>query len=173
MKYIMCLFTLSATFELSRVPVNGSSPKGLSKPTAVYCNYTDEILIFGGQEIESQQYSSSIFSFNLQTFTWGEVVYGSDFRPPGLIFAQAFMQSYNKMIVMFGTTVNEISSKCFSFDLDAKTWQLEELKGDKVYGRIASAYCEFEYNYVKYLAVYGGVTINGESDELFLYEGGC
>lgn len=170
MATLLAFFSVVSAFEfqLSRLPSYGTPPKPMTNVAAAYNNETNEIFVFGGQNLETEQYSSTIFKFSLDTLVWDEVYCGSDLKPPGLMSAIVLMQSSTKLLVLFGNTFNEISSECYSFDFNILTWEIVKLKGDQIIGRVKSAYHEFEYNSTRHLALYGGTTFTGESSEIFL-----
>ena len=161
-------FVYAFDFQLSKLPSSGTPSKQLKSVAAAYNNETNEILIFGGQNLENEQYSSTISKFNLDTLLWGEVYFGSELKPPGLMYPIVLMQSSTKLLVLFGIAYDQISSECYRFDLSTRTWEVAVLGGDSILGRIKGANCEFEYNNTRYLALYGGNTYEGKSYELFL-----
>jgi hypothetical protein len=165
---ILTLLVYASELQLSRLPTFGTPPKAMTNVAATYNNETNEILIFGGQSLETEHYSSTIYKFNLNTFLWGEEFCGSELKPTGLMSAIVLMQSSTKLLVLFGNVFDEISSDCYSFDFETQSWEIEKLKGDKISGRVKSAYCEFEYNSTRFLAIYGGTTYKGISNELYL-----
>ncbi|OMJ79590.1 hypothetical protein SteCoe_20359 [Stentor coeruleus] len=157
-------------FIISKIPPSGPAPNPMLKSKATYLPNTKEILLFGGQDVSTSEYKSTLYTFNIESLVWGEIIPQSYENPPGLIYAEIFLVSENKILVFFGEMKNAISSKVYSFDLKTKIWNTEQLSGDNIIGRVSYACSDFYYKGVKYLAIYGGLTSNGIDDSFYIID---
>ena len=80
-----------------------------------------------------------------------------------------YLRSDRTIIVLFGLKANGITSDIYSFDLVTYIWKIEYLIGDKILGRNDFGATSFINAHNKgFIAIFGGITQNGPSNDLFL-----
>ncbi|OMJ92453.1 hypothetical protein SteCoe_4792 [Stentor coeruleus] len=164
------LFLIVQGFEIFSIPTEGPSPSPIINCKATFNPNTKEIVIFGGQNAKTLEYLHSLYTFNIETLVWGEIIPQSYENPPGLILGEVFLTDDNKILVFFGKMTNAISSEVYSFNLETKRWVIEKLTGDIIEGRMNYAFADYIYNNIRYLAIFGGLTSNGADNGLFIIE---
>ncbi|OMJ87655.1 hypothetical protein SteCoe_10581 [Stentor coeruleus] len=161
---------LAHAFIISKIPPEGPSLSPIVKSKATFLPNTKEILIFGGQDTSTLQYINTLYTFNIESLVWGEIIPQSYENPPGLVYGEIFLVSESKILLLFGEMENSISSDIYSFDLITKRWIIENLSGDKISGRVNFAYADFYYKGIRYLAITGGLTSNGFDNSFYLID---
>ncbi|OMJ69069.1 hypothetical protein SteCoe_33305 [Stentor coeruleus] len=165
------LFLLAVKgFEIFTIPSEGSSPSPKANCKSAFNPATNEIIIFGGQDTTTLEYLNSLYTFNIGTLVWREIIPQSYENPPGLILGEIFLVDSKKILLFFGKTADTISSEVYSFDLKTNRWAVENLTGDDIEGRMNYAFADYIYNNTRYLAIYGGLTLNGIDNGLFIIE---
>lgn len=155
-------------FEISTVPISGSPPAPMIRSKAAFNPDSNEIIIFGGQDSITLEFKCTLYTFNIESLIWGEIIPESYESPPGLAFSEIFLREDKKLLIFFGIMKYSISGNVYSFNLETKIWALEKLTGDNIEGRVYYASKDYYYNGVRYLAIFGGLTSKGIDDNLFM-----
>ena len=166
--YFQYLFFIANCAIISTIPSTGIPPLQRYGVFAVYDELEDRIITYGGYNDQSK-YLSDIYSFYLNSSMWSEIQPESLTTPDGSYSSYMYLRSDRTLLTFFGLKHLGISSDIFSFDLVTYTWKVESLTGDKIIGRNDFAATNFisDQN-VSYIAIFGGTTHNGASNELFL-----
>ena len=151
-------------------PVKSSS---LSPPSSIFSSiaYYEEdsqVLVYGGSNSRTSSVYSLLYSFDVKTQDWNELVPKSSLLPPALYSSISFIYR-QKYFLLFGITENKLFSDCYSFDLQSREWAIEDLNGIKLEPAFGSASILFEYEGNSYLAIHGGVISSDKSADLYMY----
>ena len=165
---LFSLIALNTSLTFTELPLIGVSPDRMTRTSSVIHLKNNEIITFGGRIASSGELSSSIYSYSITGNKWNQIIPRSSFTPPSMYNSILFIQSSRFLIVLFGTSKDEISSSAYKFDLDLLVWTTTSLSGDLIYGLDDTASCIFEYNGVEYLAIFGGLSIEGYQNTLYL-----
>ena len=160
---------IAYALDVSIIPSTGTPPNSLIKAGACYDKLYNRIIVFGGYSIIAQSFASDLLWFDLSNNLWGEIITQSYISPPGLDGNQIYLRNDRSLFVFFGNMEDTISSEVFRFNLNTSSWSVETLSGDPLIGRSDYAFCEFEYLNKEYVAIFGGLTMNGVDNLLFLY----
>lgn len=163
--FIILIFSVQVT----ELPHSGVSPDRMTRTSSILLPTSSQILTFGGRIASSGTLSNSIFSYSIPENKWSEITPKSSFRPPAMYNTKLFIQSSKYLIVLFGTSSDEISSNVYKFDLNLLVWSIISISGNFRLGLDDSASCIFEYNGTEYLALYGGNSIEGGQEGFYLY----
>ena len=155
------------SLEISKIPSVDTPPQGSSVAAVVYYEAKNQLIIFGGYIIETNEYLSKLYSFSLSNASWSEIHPESNFSPPGITIANLAIYS-NTLYVFYGQKDTGCSADVFSFNLVSLAWKIEYLQGDIINGRYKNAFTTFKKNNTDYIAIFGGLTHLGKSNELFL-----
>src|SRR5574343_2078064 len=142
---LISLITLNNALKFSELPSTGVNPDRMTRATSVIYSKTPDIITFGGRIASSGTLSSSLSSYSISNNKWKQIVPRTSFKPPLMYNSKLFIQSSRYLIVLFGTSQDEISSAVYKFDLDLLVWSTTSLSGDSIYGLDESASCTFEY----------------------------
>lgn len=162
------LVSYCQAFIVKPIPESGTPPPRSYQVSGLYNSQENTIITFGGYSLDDKAYSNSFNTFNLTTETWGRVIPESVILPPGLASAHLYMRNDGNILVFFGEKDQGISSNVFSFNWHTLSWNLEKLSGDTIPGRRHYGYCSFDYDNKKYVALYGGITYKGVSNDLYM-----
>jgi hypothetical protein len=152
----------------NEIPETGVCPDRMTKTSSVFYTKKNQIITFGGRIASTEKYSSSLYSYSVSSNRWNEIHPRSGIKPPAMYDTKLFIQSSRYLILLFGVNRNEISSEVYKFDLELLVWSTTLLTGDQLYGLDNSATCSFTYNNIDYFAIYGGLSIEGISNSLFM-----
>lgn len=166
--FLIDLLILVHSLKVEKVSNFGSPPPPQINPSSSYSAESNQIFVFGGENLGNSIYSSSLYLFDLNDSTWEELIPSSSFTPEGLILSRSFIQNQKKLIVFFGRTINDISSEVYSFDLETLIWLTDEFTGDSIKSSVKGGQCLFEFNSTKYFGIFGGITSSGKSEDLYL-----
>ena len=167
-KMIIITFFISCySIKIDELTASSSSPPQLTYTSSVFIPSNNRIAVFGGQK-SSGSFSSSLYYFDLPTSTWGQYECSSPDPPPGLSQSHLFLASDSKLFLLFGKSAKGLSSSIFSFDLNSKSWSRANLTGDSIQASVGSSHCSYNYNGKNFFAIFGGITLNGLSDELYM-----
>ena len=168
MNLLIWLNSLTAlSFNVSRIPSTDYPPQYLNSVTSAYDKTNNQLIIFGGYNSETDEFFSELYTFSLKELYWDEITPESDYIPPGLAKSNMVIYS-NTIYIFYGKKKGGISGDIYSFSLDSLVWRLENLQGEKISGRVDSAFATFEYNNTVYAAMFGGLTHSEVSNELIL-----
>lgn len=166
--FLLVLLIQVRSIKIEKVMKFGSPPPPQINPSSSYSAKSNQIFLFGGETFGNSLYSSSLFLFDLKNSTWEELIPLSSLTPESLILSRSFVQDQNKLIVFFGKTSKGISSEVYSFDLKTSVWSTEKFTGDSIPSSIRGGNCIFEYNSTQYFGLFGGITMSGKSENLYL-----
>ena len=136
--------------------------------SAIYDEIENRIITFGGYKIPDFIYVSDLYSYELENSTWTEITPESYFVPPGIALTKLFLRSDRILLSFYGNTYENLISEIYSYDLSTNVWTTVTLSGDYISARTEYAFTSFTYLNNEYIAIYGGLTKSGVSDELFL-----
>lgn len=108
--------------------VNNGPLKPLAYPSMTYVDKTQDILIFGGGDLESPfvgKATNDLWSFNLDSNKWKE--FALMVRPPLLANQSLAYDKVNHRIILFGGELdnlysNKVSPETWIFNLSEKKW---------------------------------------------------
>ena len=164
---IITLFITCYSIKINELTTSSSSPPQLIYTSSVFIPSKNRIVVFGGEK-SSGSFSSSLYYFDLSTSTWGEYDCSSLDPPPGLSQSHLFLTPDSKLLLLFGKTSKGLSSSIFSFDFNSKSWSRANLTGDSIQASVGSSSCSYNFNGNKFFAIFGGITSNGLTDELYM-----
>lgn len=109
--------------------VNNGPLKPLAYPSMTYVDKTQDILIFGGGNLESPfvgKATNDLWSFNLDSNKWKE--FALMVRPPLLANQSLAYDKVNHRIILFGGELdnlysNKVSPETWIFNLSEKKWR--------------------------------------------------
>ena len=162
------LVFFSNSIEISLLPESGTPPFRSIYSTAALDNISNRIILYGGATENFANLISSLHVFDVSSKKWSEIEPQSLIEPPGLYSAYSFLSSNGKFYLLFGNTEKGLSSDIYSFDFDHLTWNYEKFSGDILKGSVLGASCSFQYDGKDWFAIYGGMTVYGESEDLYL-----
>ena len=169
MSGILAFFFMLRIFgmQVEKIPSTGTPPQKYYAATSVYDSSENRIITFGGYIVETDEYISSIFSFDLTYLYWNTIYPESLLVPPGLMWPASVLFS-NNLYIFFGHKREGISSDVFKFNLETYSWEWAYLQGDSILGRKNFGYTTFNDSDTTYLAIFGGITHKGGDNSLFL-----
>lgn len=155
------------SFELRQLPISRSTPSKMIHSTSAYNKSHKTIYTFGGEQVD-RSLSNSLRAFNVQYGYWDDIEPFTIFKPPGLSMAKSFFRTNNQFYVLFGKSDEGISEHIYVFDSDLKTWKQDYLTGDFILPSIKAADCSYTYDFIEYIALYGGISKDGISDTFYM-----
>lgn len=153
---------------MTKIPESGNPPSRLVGSAAVYDPILNQILTFGGLEYRNSILINSLISFSLNSLAWSEIKPQSSFIPEGREICYMSLRSDRKLLIFFGLTASGVSSDVYSFSLETGIWKIEELVGDAVSGRDNPGFTFFVHSGIEYVSFYGGFTLDGLDDNLYM-----
>lgn len=154
--------------KITKIPESGSPPSRLTGSAAVYDSIMNRIITFGGIEYRNNIQVSSVLTFDLGLLIWGEIKTQSTFIPDSRELSNMHLRPDRKLLIFFGITASGISSDVYSFSLETGIWKTEDLTGDAISGRDSPGFTCFTYSGIEYVSFFGGLTINGLDDNLYM-----
>lgn len=152
----------------STIPITGSPPNRRYLLTAIFDLESNQLISFCGFDYNENGLTSQINAFNLESKTWKEIIPESSFSPSPFQSSKSYLRSDRKVLIFFGENVQGISSDVYSFDLKTNSWRTEKLIGDTIEGRSSFGFTSFLYLGNEYVGVFGGLTHNGQNNDLFM-----
>ena len=150
------------------LPSSGVCPSRMTRSSSIFLPKKNQILTFGGRIAESGEFSSSLYIFSLDSNKWDQLAPKSELIPPKMYNPKLFIYSSRFLIVLFGRSKTFISSTIFKFDLDSHVWSTTLLSGETLPPLEDSSTCLFEHNQVEYFAIFGGLSLQGVQNGLYL-----
>ena len=162
------LYFIANSTTISSIPSTGIPPSQRFLVSAVYDELENRIITYGGYD-DQNGYVSDLYAFYLNSSTWSEIPFESSTIPEGPKSSYMYLRSDRTLLVFFGMKFSGISSDIYGFDLVTYRWKEEFLSGDKITGRNDFGATSFinDQN-ATIIAIFGGITYNGPSNELFL-----
>ena len=167
MRLVLFVFIAHALQKTS-IPEYSIPPMRRGSSSAVYDELENRIITFGGKTMSLDQYYWDLYSYEFDENTWKEILPESYFVLPQLASSALFLRSDRILLVLYGNNHQDLSSEIYSYDLSINVWKTVALNGDYISARTQFTYTSFNYSNNEYIAIYGGITKNGVSDELFL-----
>ena len=161
---ITCLYAI----QYAELPSSGVCPSRMTRSSSVFLPKTNQILTFGGRIAQSGEFSSSLYTFSLDSNKWNEIAPKSEIRPPKMYNSKLFIHSSRFLILLFGCSKTFISSTIYKFDLDSHIWSTTLLSGDTLPALEDSSSCLFVHNQIEYFAIFGGLSLEGVQNSLYL-----
>ena len=168
MIFLFFLFLHSAlSYTLSKIPPTHTPPNLFYSCGAAYDPVSNSLLAFGGwNEVESK-YMNTLVSFSLSTLQWETIFPKSLYVPPPLCAPVLFLRSDRMLLSFFGISSNGYISDLLLFNLTSESWTVAPMV-KLVPARAHPTYTDLQLKGVEYLAVFGGFTENGISNDLYL-----
>ena len=163
-KLLFCSYSI----EISSLPESGTPPFRSIYSAAAFDKNSGKIILYGGATENFGNLIDSLSVFDVSSNSWSLIESQSLISPPGLYSAYSFISPNGKFYLIFGNSENGLSSDIYSFDFDHLTWSFENPSGDLLKSSVYGASCTFEHDSKNWLAIYGGVTVHGESGDLYL-----
>ena len=164
----LLLVKIAVSLELSHIPISQAPPPSNYLSSAVYDPVNDRILTYGGMDASSSTLISSMNSFSLATNSWESPIAITSPITTALSSHKLYLRSDQKILIFFGVNSQGISSDVFSFDLNTYRWNSEILTGDPLSGRFNFGFTSFVYLNCRYVAIFGGLSVEGMNNDLFL-----
>lgn len=166
---MLLLFLVCVLGEYSsRIPSTGTPPNRRFLSSAVLDSESNELISFGGYDFSDSAFSTQISSFSLTSHTWKEVISESTLSPSPFQGTYSYLRSDRVVLVFFGENSKGIISDVYSFSLITYSWKVETLIGDPIEGRTNFGFASFNYLGIDYVAIFGGLTHNGLTNDLYL-----
>ena len=172
---MLCLILLFAilvfpsySIEIISLPKSGTPPYRSMHNSATFDYISNRIILYGGATENYGNLIAALYVFDVSSKKWSEIESQSLISPPGLYSAYSFLSSNRKFYLLFGNTEKGLSSDIYSFDFDHLAWNFERLSGDLLKSSVFGASCSFKYDGKDWFAIYGGMTVHGESSDLYL-----
>ena len=163
------LYFIAYSIDISYIPSTGNPPSQRYGVSSVYDELENRIIIYGGYSSKSDTYLSDLYIFDLNSFTWLEILPDSSTIPEGLEASYMYLRSDRTLLIFFGLRYSGVSADVYSFNLITHYWKLESLTGDLIKGRKDFGATEYiNYQNESFIAIFGGMTYSGSSNELFL-----
>ncbi|OMJ78675.1 hypothetical protein SteCoe_21482 [Stentor coeruleus] len=170
MTLIVLLLSFQAfSFHIETIPLQGPPPTKIQLTSSVYDSYTSSIITIGGYNLESLSETINIYTFNLITFKWGEIIPESEYIPSGIQNHYLYLTSSREILLFFGYSQSRLKAEVLGFDLETYIWEKKKMSGDSISGRMFFSYCNYVYNGIRYLAIYGGYNRDTYDNKLYMY----
>lgn len=168
--WILLIPVFCASLEISQIPESGSPPAPRLLVASVFDATNNRLIFLGGEGSEgSNDLSSTLSAFNLNTFTWNIIPSKMGIVPPGLKDTNIyFRESDNKLFVFGGLTSKGVNTVVYSFNLKRLYWNIEIMDGVDMVPTIKSSFSFFSYKDTEYIAFYGGNSDQGLIDHFYL-----
>ncbi|OMJ66392.1 hypothetical protein SteCoe_36769 [Stentor coeruleus] len=165
---IFLVLAIANSLKIVEIPKSGSPPSRLLGSAAIYDSIMNRIITYGGIDYRNNIHVSSVFTFHMNLLTWDEIKPQSSFLPDGREQSNMCLKPDRKLLIFFGVTASGISSDVYSFNLETGIWKTEELIGDAVSGRESPGFACFTYFDIEYTSFFGGLTLNGLDNNLYI-----
>lgn len=165
--FLLLLF-LAQAYEVLKIPSTGPPPVKRIALSTVYDAYTNQLFVFGGYNNILSEFQSTVHTFSLTSYTWGEILPQSLINPNGFSESCSYIRPDRTILFFFGENEFGISSDIYSFSLETYSWKIEVLTGDPILGRTGASCASFEYENEDYMVVFGGLNVNGKNNDLFM-----
>ena len=161
---------LCSSYIISQIPESGPPPDPRVLVASAYDSNSNRIIYLGGEGLKGgYDLSSTLYGYNLNTFTWAKIPSKMGIVPPGLKDTNIyFRKSDNKIFVFGGLTTKGANTVVYSFDLKRFFWNVEIMSGDVMDSTTRSSLSFFNYNETEYIALYGGYSERGLIDDFYL-----
>jgi hypothetical protein len=156
------------SMKVASIPSNGSPPMNIIYSCSVFDPQTSSIFIIGGQNQYTSQDTSDVYSYNLLTNTWSQVVRNTEFSAYGLKLHYCYLTKQRVVYVLFGSSNQLCFTEVLTFDLNSLIWSIATLTGDFMEGRTNFLASSFIWNNTETIAIYGGYTNSGYDDNIYL-----
>ena len=163
--FYLIIPTLSIIFE--NIPSTGPLPALFDTSGIVYDEITNTLIIFGGKNVIESTYTNKLITFSLDSLTWSELYPESFFMPLPISSPITYLRSDRILLSIFGLTDAGYISDLIAYNLSSNSWSLLNYE-KKTLGRTQASYDTFAWNNTEYIIIFGGITINGASHDLFL-----
>jgi hypothetical protein len=157
-----------SSMKATLIPPSGSPPMNILYSCSVFDPQTSSIFIIGGQNQYTGQDTADVYSYNLQTNTWAQIVRTSEFAPNGIEMHYCYLSKQRVVYVFFGSSNQLCFNEVFTFDLSSYGWNTVKLTGNAIEGRTSFLTSSFLWNNEETIAIYGGYTNSGFDDNIYL-----
>ena len=170
MLFLLSLLHFKADcIDVSSIPSTGIPPMQRYAGSAVYDSLENRIITFGGCIDAQDAYLSDLYSFDLNSSIWSEILPDSLLIPDGIAQPYTYLRSNSTLLVFFGLKYSGLSSDVYSFDLISFSWKIEQLTGERILGRTGFGAAEYKNDQNEtFVAMFGGLTHSGATNELIL-----
>jgi hypothetical protein len=163
----------SALIDFSYIPMTGTPPSQRVYSVLSYSSFQSSLILFGGNSYNTQL--NDLWSFNISSSFWSRVS-PLTLTVPGKAHSDArqehggFASHFSSLFYVFGgVTQLGPQNDLWVFDFSSQTWELIRTKNPPS-PRSDFGYVNFDDGVNEYFAVYGGLTPNGEDNNLYVYD---
>lgn len=169
--FLLCFLT-QADLNVTKVPRTGFPPSPRTQQAAVYSEYLNSLIIFGGKD--GLDLFNDIWTYNFTTSLWTcmenliETFPGKCYiekRRSAAIFLSASLDFV--VYIYGGVGINGPLNDLWSFNLASSTWNLEKIYSD-FFPLVSFAYDAFTRNNLDYLCIFGGIDVDRYSNQLHM-----
>ncbi|OMJ78639.1 hypothetical protein SteCoe_21516 [Stentor coeruleus] len=167
----MILFLIQCVLSLEITPI----PKNLTPPTvrrsisAVYNKINNSVYLFGGCKQAAETFSNIMWRFDLTENIWEHLNIKSPLIPE--VRYGTSMSIFQDLIFVYGGSTHlGSSSDLWTYNLTSNSWLLIERKGEAPKELSLAAHYTFELGNTSYFAIYGGYSMEGLSNDLYLMD---
>ncbi|OMJ94934.1 hypothetical protein SteCoe_1794 [Stentor coeruleus] len=148
-------------------------PKFLTPPTprrsasGIHCDEINHAFLFGGGSQFGEPYSDQMWKFGIDNKDWEQVSLTTPVMPEGRVASA--MATVDDMIYMYGGACDHGPSADFwSFNVTENVWFENDIKGDKPGPVAYSAYANYEWNNIDYMAMFGGYSETSATNNFYI-----
>ncbi|OMJ70412.1 hypothetical protein SteCoe_31617 [Stentor coeruleus] len=164
---LIFLLYLVQSLTITTVPSFLTPPTPRRLVSGIHCDKINHAFLFGGGSQSGNPYNDEMWKFGISNYTWEQTSLTTPAMPEGRIASA--MATIDDMIYMYGGACDHGPSADFwSFNTSENVWIELKAEGDNP-GPIAySAFANYEWNHVDYMAMFGGYSDTGPTNNFFI-----
>ena len=155
-------FSIVYSITIENIPFYKTPPPSVYLSSSVYDEKLNQIITIGGTNAITDSQKPDINIFDLNSKTFKKLYMLSDYEPKSFSSQVMFLRNDRK-ILLFG-----FNSGIYSFSLENFAWSIETTTGDLLADFSSFGYTDFFMNGIQYIALFGGTSEYGASNNLFL-----
>ena len=159
------------TTDPIHIPKTRSPPDARAEPIISYSSTSNKLVLFGGYSDDG--FENDIWTFSLTSFQWFSA-YQLSTLSPGILYSDprssgaGFSSTLtSKFYIFAGVTTNGVLNDFWEFHLTSRKWTHIHTSNQPS-PRKLFAFCNFDDGKNEYLAIYGGTTISGTNNDLYM-----
>ncbi|OMJ94935.1 hypothetical protein SteCoe_1795 [Stentor coeruleus] len=164
---LVFLLYLVQSLEVKTIPSFLTPPTTRRLASGVHCDKINHAFLFGGGSQFGEPYSDQMWKFGIENNDWEQVSLTTPLIPEGRV-APAMATVYD-MIYMYGGACDHGPSADFwSFNVTENIWIENDVKGDKPGPVAYSAYANYNWNNIDYMAMFGGYNETSATNNFYI-----